>query len=75
MAGGGPDITTSTTATPPPETPRIRAIKRAYLANELPVGDIARAFGTTRPVIYRLAEQHGWPMRRPGKSHSAGRVG
>lgn len=72
---GGGLSTTSTAPAPPPETPRIRAIKRAYLAGELPVGDVARAFGVSRNVVLRMARRHGWPLRQPGRSHSAGRAG
>lgn len=49
-------------------SPRILAIKKAYLANEISVGDIAQRFGTSRGFIQNLAKEFDWPRRSPPKA-------
>ncbi len=48
-------------------SPRIEAIRKAYVANETSVAEVARAFGTSPGFVQRLARDLDWPRRSPPK--------
>jgi len=48
-------------------TPRVLAIKSAYVANQMAVREIAGAFGTSAGHVQRLARELAWPRRSPPK--------
>lgn len=50
-------------------SPRVQAIKRAYVANQISLHDLAREFGTSRGFIQNLVIEFNWPRRSPPKCH------
>lgn len=50
-------------------SPRIQAIKKAYVANQISVAEVARAFATSPGFVQRLARDLDWPRRSPPKCH------
>lgn len=46
-------------------SPRILAIKKAYLEGNDSVGEIARAFKTSTGHVQRLVREFDWPRRSP----------
>lgn len=46
-------------------SPRILAIKKAYMANQMSVAEVARQYSTSSGYVQRLARELDWPRRSP----------